>query len=140
MRLTHLISIITLTTLAACGGTPGPGDSGYAYNVDGTYSGAVTVEGQAFSGSVDLTTTPGGVVTGTFTVTQPIQMSGDVEGTLMNDRLTVRMTYVDNPLTGCSAGSMTGTLTVTEGGAGLSGPVTVDDCGQTLGASVSYTR
>jgi hypothetical protein len=140
MKLNHCVGIAILTVFTACGGTPGPGDSGYAFNVDGAYNGTVSVEGQAFSGSLELTTAPGGVVSGTFRVTQPVEMGGDVEGTLMNDQLTVRMSYGSNPLTGCNSGSMTGTLTVTEGGARVAGPVTIDDCGQILGGSVRYTR
>ena len=128
MKLLRLFSIAALATLTACSGTPGPGDSGYTYNVDGTYTGAVSVDGEGtFSGSLELTTAPGGVVSGTFRITQPVQIVGDIEGTLMNDELSVRMTYGSNPLTGCDGGSMTGTLTVAEGGASVSGRVTIDD-------------
>ena len=140
MKLHQLMSLAALTALTACGGTPGPGDSGYAYNVDGRYTGSVSVDGQAFSGDLDMTTAGGGVVSGTFRVTQPVQLSGDIEGTLMNDQLTVRMAYGNNPFTGCRGGTMTGTLTVAEDGASMAGPVMIDDCGQVLGASVSYRR
>jgi len=140
VKIRRLLSVAVITALSACAGTPGPGESGYPYNVEGTYTGAVSVEGQAFSGTLDVTTESGGRVSGTFEVTQPIQMDGDIEGTLVNDRLSVRMTYGNNPFTGCGGGSMTGTLTVAEGGGSMSGPVTIDDCGEILGATLSYRR
>ena len=140
MKLHRLVSLAALTALHACAGTPGPGDSGYAYNVNGEYIGSVSVEGEAFNGSLELTTAPGGVVSGTYRITQPVQLGGGVEGTLLNDQLSIRMRYGNNPLTGCSGGTMTGTLAVAEGGASLSGPVTIDDCGLVLDGSVSFRR
>jgi hypothetical protein len=50
------------------------------------------------------------------------------------------MNYGNNPITGCSGGTMTGTLTVSEGGESFSGPVVIDDCGQILDATVAYRR
>jgi hypothetical protein len=140
MKLQRLMCLVAMVALTACAGTPGPGDSGYAYNVDGHYSGSVNVDGQAFSGPIQLSTAPGGVVTGSFSVTSPVSLGGDVEGTLLNDQLTIRMTYGNNPLTGCDGGTMTGTLTVTEGGARISGTVVIDDCGQVIDAMVTYQR
>ena len=140
MKALRFAYLTTLPLLAACSGTPGPGDSGYPYNIEGQYSAAVTVEALELSGSFRVTTASGGVVSGTFQLTEPSRFDGDVEGTLVNDQLTVRMSYGENPITGCDGGSLSGTLTVAENGAGISGQLTVEDCGLTLPASVRFDR
>lgn len=140
MMLQRFMCLIAVVASAACAGTPGPGDSGYAYNVEGDYNGAVTVDGQAFTGPIQLSTAPGGIVTGSYRVTQPVELGGEVEGTLLNDQLTIRMSYGNNPMTGCAGGTMTGTLTVSEGGERVSGTVVVNDCGQVIDATVVYRR
>jgi hypothetical protein len=70
MKLQRFMDLVAAVALAACAGTPGPGDSGYAYNVEGDNDGVATVDGQAFSGPMQLSTAPGGIVTGSYRVTQ----------------------------------------------------------------------
>ena len=140
MRIKSFGLVTAAVLLAACAGTPGPGDAGYPYNVDGTYAGSFTVEGQAFSANLQVTTESGGTVSGTFEVTQPIRLSGVLEGTLMGDQLTMTISYSDNPMTGCTAGTVSGTTTVTDNGQSITGPMTIDDCGQTLQTRVDFSR
>jgi hypothetical protein len=139
MTLRRLCIAATAALLTACAGTPGPGDSGYPFNVSGTYTGQFAVEGQVFAANMELQTGPGGVVTGSFGIRQPIQMTGKVEGTLLGPELTVTATYENNPMTGCS-GDVAGTLTVEEGGASFSGPITVSDCGDMLSGTMRFSR
>jgi len=138
----HRVGIIPLSAaIAACAGTPGPGDSGYPYNVDGAYTGSITVNNVPFSGSLEVEIGDGGAVQGNFTVTQPVAIAVRVTGTVVGNELTVEMSYDNNPATGCTtAGTVTGTLVIVEGGAELSGPVTIMECGQTLTARLQLAR
>ena len=91
-----------------CAGSPGPGDAGYPYNVAGDYSGSLTVAGVTMTGTIQVSTQPGGGVTGTVSVNRPIQINGTLNGTLAGDQLTVGIAYGNNPATGCSGGTMDG--------------------------------
>ena len=136
------LGIIALSAaIVACAGTPGPGDSGYPYNVDGAYTGSITVNNVPFSGSLEVEIGDGGAVQGNFTVTQPVAMAVRVAGTVVGNEFTVEMNYDNNPASGCTtAGTVTGTLVIVEGGAELSGPVTITECGQTLTATLQLAR
>ena len=136
------IGIIALTVaIAACAGTPGPGDSGYPYNVAGTYTGTIVVDGTPFRGLLDVEIGDRGAVQGNLRVTQPAAMVVRLTGTLVGNELSVEMNYDNNPATGCATGgTATGTLTIVEGGGELSGPVTIRECGQVLAASFQLTR
>lgn len=131
--------LVAAAFLVGCGGPPAPGQPGYPYNVEGEYSGTVSVEGQGFQTMLRFTTEEGGTVSGTWEVTQPIQMAGVLSGTLLGDQVELSMPYSNNPMTGCS-GELAGTLTVEEGGGTLSGGMSVADCGDMLSASVRFTR
>jgi len=126
-----------LALLAACAGNPGPGDPGYPYNVSGTYSGRFMVEGQSLGATLSLQTSPGGVVGGEVQVPD-MGVTAEVEGTVAANQLTLRIAYF-NPVTRCD-GLAEGTVTVTEGGATFSGPVTIIECGQSMGASLTFRR
>ena len=68
----HRLGLIALAAaITACAGTPGPGDAGYPYNVEGAYTGSITVNGVPFAGNLTVEIGEGGVVRGTFNVTQP---------------------------------------------------------------------
>lgn len=123
--------------LAACAGNPGPGEPGYAFNLSGDYTGQFTVEGTVISAIMTLQTGPGGAVTGSFRVAE-MGLTGSVEGTLVGDQLAFRGGY-HNPESGCD-GVAESTATVGQGGATLSGPMTVLECGQTLSGSMSFHR
>lgn len=132
------ISLTALAVLlAACAGNPGPGEPGYAFNLSGDYAGEFTVEGTTIPATMTLETGTGGAVTGSFRVAQ-MGLTGSVEGTLVGDQLAFRGGY-RNPESGCD-GVAEATATVGQGGATLSGPITVLECGQTLSGSMSFHR
>jgi hypothetical protein len=57
---------------------------------------------------------------------------------VVGNQLTLRIAY-RNPGNGCD-GLAQATATVAEGGAAFSGPATVTECGQSMGASLSFRR
>lgn len=125
--------------LAACAGNPGPGEAGYPFNLSGTYSGEVLVEGEAFAMSLDVRTEAAGVIQGTYEVTSPVSMSGDITGTLVADTATLRLDYV-NPMDGCG-GTFEAKGPVEEGGDAFSGRARVNDsCGGFLSGTVRLRR
>jgi hypothetical protein len=128
---------VLLVLLAACAGNPGPGQPGYPFNVSGDYSGQFVVEGQGIAAMLSLRTGPGGVVTGEARVAE-MGITANVEGTVLGSQFTLRMSY-HNPSTRCD-GLVEGTATIAEGGASFSGPATVTECGQSMGASLSFRR
>ncbi len=126
--------------VVGCAGSPGPGDAGYPYNVAGDYSGSLTVAGVTMTGTIQVSTQPGGAVTGTVSVNRPIQINGTLNGALAGDQLTVGIAYGNNPATGCSGGTMDGALTIAEHGANISGAVKITDCGEILDATIDFSR
>jgi hypothetical protein len=123
--------------LAACAGTPGPGEPGYPYNVTGSYSGQLTVEGQVISATLSLETAKGGAVTGEVRVAE-MGITARVEGTVVGNQFNLRITY-RNPGSGCD-GVAESTATIGEGGATISGPLAVTECAQSMGGSLSFKR
>lgn len=119
------ITFSAVTLALACAGTPGPGEAGYPYNLTGSYAGQIIVEGMAFSFEMDLRTEPGGALQGTYAVTDPISMSGDVAGSIVADTARFSLEYV-NPMDGCG-GTLDGTGAVESGGGNLNGRVRVND-------------
>ena len=140
MRIRTIGLFIGAALVVGCAGTPGPGDAGYPYNVDGDYSGSLMVAGLTMTGTIGVSTQPGGMVTGTVSVNRPIQINGTLNGTLAGDQLTVGIAYGNNPATGCSGGTMDGALTISEHGANISGPVKIADCGEMLDATINFSR
>ncbi len=126
-----------LVLLTACAGNPGPGEPGYPFNLSGDYAGEFTVDGMALPAIMTLATGVGGAVTGSFTVSA-MGITGEVEGTLVGDQLTFRASYY-NPETSCP-GTAESAVTVGEEGGSLSGPLTVNECGQILSGSLSFRR
>jgi len=147
MNIRKRVAIAAVVGLVACGGPPAPGGPAGPdqvaradpNQVEGAYSGTMFVEGSAFTGTMQLLTERAGAVRGTFEISQPLQVSGAVEGTLVGDQLSLIVTYSNNPLTGCD-GSIAGTLVVSDGGSLLVGPATVTDCGDPLSASMRFAR
>lgn len=127
--------------LAACAGAPGPGGAGYAYNVDGRYSGRLVVENEPFDATLDLETRQGGRVRGSFAVRAPLEVRGSAAGTVVDDLVRLTLTY-ERPdgATGTCESRIEGILTVSPGGAVLDGPVTITDCGDALPGRVSFRR
>jgi hypothetical protein len=119
------ITFCGVTLAFACAGTPGPGEVGYPYNLSGPYAGQILVEGMAFSFEMDLRTEPGGALQGTYAVTDPISMYGDVAGSIVADTARFSLQYM-NPMDGCG-GTLDGTGAVESGGGNLAGRVRVND-------------
>ena len=140
MTMRRSLALFLALSLTACAGTPGPGDSGYPFNVEGSYRGAISVDGQGFSGTMQLRTEAGGMVSGSFEITQPVGITGRIEGMLVGDQLTLAMRYANNPATGCTGGAAEGTVTVDEGGSMIRGRLTVNDCGASLAAQMNFRR
>lgn len=131
----------TVFALAACAQMPGPGDAGYAFNVDGRYTGRLVVESEPFEATLDLDTRPGGTVRGSFAVRAPLEVEGSVEGTIVDDLVRLTLTYERaTGAAGTCESRIEGILTVEPGGAVLDGPVTITDCGDALPGRMSFRR
>lgn len=129
---------LALTILiAACAGTPGPGEPGYAYNATGEYAGDFVVDGQPIGATLQLETAPGGAVTGSFRVPD-MGLRGQITGSVVGNQFTFEATY-HNPESGCD-GVARSTATIGEGGTTIEGPLSVDECGQSLGGSMRFRR
>ncbi len=138
VRLGTWIGFLALV-LWACAGTPGPGEAGYPYNLSGEYRGEILVEGMAFGTVLDVETGAGGEIRGSYQVTDPISMTGEVTGTLVADTARFSLRYM-NPMDGCG-GTLDGTGVVDEGGGAYAGRVRVNDsCGGYLSGRFSLKR
>lgn len=135
---TGIVAALVVGTWA-CAGTPGPGDTGYPFNLLGNYAGEVVVEGTAFSFEMGIQTHSGGSFDGTYVVTSPISMSGPLVGTIVADTARFSLDYL-NPTDGCG-GNLDATGTVEPGGGSLAGRVRVNDsCNGYLSGTFSVAR
>jgi len=138
MRVRTTIGTASALLIVACAGAPGPGQSGYLYNVDGLYTGRLTVEDQRFDATLRLETARGGRVRGSFTVSAPLEIEARVSGMLVDDLLRLTLTYTSSDRS-CSS-SIEGILTVERGGDIVDGPITITDCGDALAGRMSFRR
>jgi hypothetical protein len=141
MRLSRIsfFALAFVFVLGACAGNPGPGESGYAYNLTGTYSGSLDVEGMLFSSVLELNTAPGGAVTGTFTATGMSPVSGEITGTITEDTFVFRIRY-NRTAEGCS-GVLSGRATIPTGGGEFTSSVGIDDnCDGSLAGFLRVSR
>lgn len=123
----------------ACAGNPGPGETGYPYNLSGSYRGDFLVEGMAFGFTMDLATGAQGALAGDYRVTSPVAMSGPLTGTVSADSVTFSLNYV-NPMDGCG-GTVQGGGAVEPGGGSFSGRARVNDsCNGILPATFAMRR
>ena len=120
-------SVLSVSVLAAgCAGNPAPGESGYKYNLNGTYETVIEAQGTAYTGTMSVSTAPGGAVTGTVLLTSPAEVIGDVTGMVVDSTFGFESDYVRDG--GCG-GTLIGTGAILSGGAGSSGTVEIaDDC------------
>jgi hypothetical protein len=133
---------LTLAALAAvalaCASNPKPGESGYPYNVAGSYAGSFVVDGVTYTGPVESSTAPGGTVDGRFTLS-PAGIEGTFTGMIVADSLSWSGPYTIRE-NGCT-GTATGQGAIAEGGGAVSGTMRVEDsCGGPLTGSFSFTR
>jgi len=144
MRVRHTIyGLAALAVVAGCAGKPGPGDPGYAYNVEGPYRGRLMVEGSPFDATLDLRISRGGRVRGSFSVLAPLEIEGSVAGTVIDDLLRLTLTYESDGRADSGRaceGRIEGILSVTSGGGVVDGPVTITDCGDPLPGRMSFRR
>jgi hypothetical protein len=147
MRLRHIFNcmaiVAAMVVVTGCAGAPGPGESGYAYNVDGAYRGRLMVEGSPFEATLDLRIARGGRIRGSFSVRAPLEIDGAVDGTVVGDLLRITLSYESagraDSGRACE-GRIEGILSVSAGGATIDGPVTITDCGDSLPGSMSFRR
>lgn len=119
-----VLSVAVLTT--GCAGNPAPGDSGYQFNLNGTYEAVIEAQGTAYTGTMSINTAPGGVVTGTVLLTSPAEVIGDVTGMVADSTFQFESDYMRDG--GCG-GTLIGMGPIESGGAGSSGTVEIaDDC------------
>ena len=121
------IAVLGAGLLAGCAGNPGPGEKGYAYNVNGTYDAVFVVQGMPYSGTATLSTAPGGAVTGEIRFERPEEVLGSFDGSVSDSTLLFESLYERDM--GCR-GTVIGQGTVLPAGAGVSGTIEIaDDCG-----------
>ena len=119
-----VLSVALLTV--GCAGNPAPGDSGYEFNLNGTYDAVFEAQGTAYTGTMSVSTAPGGVVTGTVLLTSPAEVIGDVTGMVADSTFQFESDYMRDG--GCG-GTLIGAGPIQSGGAGSSGFVEIaDDC------------
>jgi hypothetical protein len=142
MRVRDVLSVAAAASILACAGTPGPGDAGYAYNVQGTYGGRLMVDGEPFDATLDLRTARGGRVRGSFEVRAPLEIAGTVDGSIVDDlvRLTLSYASTDGGRGSTCDSRVEGILSVSPGGEVIDGPVTITDCGDALPGRMSFRR
>lgn len=131
--------MILAMVVVGCAANPKPGDAGYAFNVTGTYEADFDLEGIVYSGSIDLSTAPGGVVEGSFDLSDPVPIQGTVRGTISADTLSYEGEYTS--LSDGCAGAVTGSGVVLTGGESVTGEFGIDDmCGGQMGGTFTFTR
>jgi hypothetical protein len=130
---------LAAVALVACAGGPGPGDTGRGGDASGSYSGRLVVQGERFDAKLDLRGHGSSRVSGTFVVSAPIHVDGQVEGTLVDNVLRMTITYDSTSESGC-VGRIEGILDVKEGGDAIDGPVTVSDCQSELPGRMTFSR
>jgi len=121
----------------SCASAPGPGDPSYPYNLVGSYQGRFLIDDQPFDAALQLRTMPGGRVRGGIRVSMPVEIDGQVDGTIIDDLLRVTITYRDP--SGCE-GRIEGIVTIERGGGTIDGPVTVTDCSGPIAGRMSFRR
>lgn len=124
---TRLLGAVVAVWLgAACAGNPAPGESGYRFNLQGDYDVVISVQGMAFTGTAQLTTVPGGAVTGELRLTSPEPVTAALTGLVADSTFQFESTYTRSG--GCE-GALIGSGAIETEGAGSSGDLDVaDDC------------
>lgn len=106
-----------------CSRTAQPGDDGYRYNLAGRYASDMKVHETRYTGSMQLSTRPGGAVSGRMILTAPIGIIGELFGTVTGDSINFGGPYRTPDCTGV----LRGRGRITAGGGSASGSVYIDD-------------
>ena len=126
--------LLLVTAVAGCAGSPPSTVPGPA--LGGTYVGRFIFEGRRFEAILNVSSTNGRVA-GSFRVSAPIEIQGDVDGVGIDDLLRLTVTYEGSM--GCN-GRIEGILDVLDQGTVLEGPVRVEDCGPPVAGHMSFRR
>jgi len=138
MKVKSTLVVATLALVAACGGNPQPGEPGYSFNLNGEYDASFAADdGQAYSGTMQLTTGPGGAVTGTLSIVTPLSVDGTIEGTIIGAQFDVTIEYFIPDLQ--CGGQVTSTATIAEGGDAAGGPSDITSEDECAGAPTTAT-
>jgi hypothetical protein len=122
-----LVAFAAAGSLVGCAGNPEPGENGYPYNLNGEYDTVFLVQGMPYSGTISLSTGPGGAVTGNVRFDSPVEVTGSLDGSVRDSTLLFESLYERDM--GCR-GTVIGEGTVAPGGAAASGAIEVADaCG-----------
>lgn len=130
MRFRAAVLSALAVAVAACGGTPQPGDPGYEYNVNGDYTVEFSADdGQSYAGSMHLTTISGGAVSGTMSLVTPLSVEGTATGMIVGAQLELEVQYfiADIQCGGVAASS----AAIEQGGNAATGTADIssdDDC------------
>jgi hypothetical protein len=139
MRIASFIAAAALAGgLVACAGNPEPGEPGYAFNLNGEYVAEFLADdGSAYTGTIELETGVGGVVTGVMALNSPATVDGTVEGLIVGAELEISIPYaiLENGCGGVAAGSGI----IAEGGGSVSGDVDINDECQDAPLSATFT-
>jgi hypothetical protein len=140
-RASFLAALVAI--VAACGGTPQPGDPGYEFNLNGEYVIEFAADdGQSYAGLMQLATAPGGAVSGTMSLVSPLAVDGTATGMIVGAQLQLDVEYFipDNQC----GGMVASTGAIEQGGdmaTGTSDISSDDDCaGGPTAATFTLTR
>ncbi|MCL7965740.1 MAG: hypothetical protein M8840_04315 [marine benthic group bacterium] len=138
-RIPLLVAIAAILISVGCAGNPAPGESGYRFNLNGTYDAMFSAQGMDFTGTADLSTAEGGAVTGTVRLTNPETVSAELKGMVADSTFSFESTY--SRAGGCE-GALLGGGEILSDGVGTSGDVDIaDDCmGGVMEGSFRFTR
>ena len=138
-RIPLLAAIAAILVSVGCAGNPAPGESGYRFNLNGTYDAMFSAQGMDFTGTADLSTAEGGAVTGTVRLTNPETVSAELKGMVADSTFSFESTY--SRAGGCE-GALLGGGEILSDGVGTSGDVDIaDDCmGGVMEGSFNFTR
>lgn len=137
-----LATVVLAAVASACGGTPQPGDPGYAYNLDGDYNVVFDGDdGTTYSGTLSLTTVAGGSVSGTMALVSPMSIDGTAEGSIVGAQFDMTLQFF---VADAQCGGMaTSTATIAQGGDSAEGTaeITPDpECGGPSSAVFTLSR
>ena len=138
VHMRRVIPIAIAVLYGACAGNPQPGDPGYAYNLSGAYDATYDLDVGSYSGTIEMETARGGVVTGKYLLINPDMVEGSISGTIVGDAFTYSGPYERHG--GCG-GTVTGAGVITEGGTSVSGEIEIeDDCSGPIAGTYSFDR
>ena len=108
---------------SACSQEPKAGDAGYRFNLAGHYASDMSVRDRRYTGSMDLATRQGGVLSGTMNITAPIAITAKLSGLVSGDSITFGGPYRTPDCTGV----LRGRGRIAAGGHTAWGSLNIDD-------------